>query len=296
MRVAHISDLHVPAPDGVRITRLLGKRLTGWANLRLRRAALHRTDTLRAVIAEIARDPPDHVVVTGDLTNLSLESEFEAAKDVLSGLGLPADRVSIIPGNHDSYTGGSYRDRRFQRYFLDHTTSDLEPGEGGFPFVRIRGELAIVGLTSAVPRAPFVASGSVGPAQLGALRRIVARPDVRERQVVVLVHHPPVAHRSRVRQALGGLEDADLLIDEIHGLPRIMVLHGHLHRRIHRRVRGVSIVGATSASLTAEGRHVCAGFNTYDFGGHETRASATVLTDDRPQSREIPETFPHDLR
>jgi 3',5'-cyclic AMP phosphodiesterase CpdA len=296
VRVAHISDLHVPAPEGVRLRQLLSKRITGWANLRLRRGTLHRTDVLRAVIATIARDPPDHVVVTGDLTNLSTDGEFEAARDVLSGLGLPADRVSVIPGNHDAYTRGSHRDRRFERWFGDHATSDLRAGEGGFPFVRLRGDVAIVGLSSAVPRAPFVASGELGATQLGALRRVVGRPDVRDRHVVVLVHHPPVTDRSRLGRALGGLADAGHLIGVLEGLPRISVLHGHLHRRIHRRVRGVGVFGATSASLASPGWDVCAGVNLYDFSGSEVASSALVVAAGRPQTRGIPDATAHDLR
>ena len=35
---------------------------------------------------EIARIGPDHVVVTGDLTNLALEGEYELAREVLGRL------------------------------------------------------------------------------------------------------------------------------------------------------------------------------------------------------------------
>ncbi len=70
MRIAHFSDLHVLALDGVGAWRFLNKRLTGWMNLRLKRSHKHHESHVRAVAREITRAHVDHVVVTGDLTNL----------------------------------------------------------------------------------------------------------------------------------------------------------------------------------------------------------------------------------
>ena len=76
MRIAHFSDLHVLSLAGVGWHRFLGKRFTGWANLKLKRSHAHRSSYVRSVAAEIRRVKVDHVVITGDLTNLSLEPEF----------------------------------------------------------------------------------------------------------------------------------------------------------------------------------------------------------------------------
>src|SRR5687767_11323412 len=107
MRIAHFSDLHVLALDGVKTRRFLNKRFTGWVNLRLKRAHKHRPGHVRAVAREITRAKVDHVVITGDLTNLALEQEFEAVKRLLEDeLGLDATNISAVPGNHDLYTRG----------------------------------------------------------------------------------------------------------------------------------------------------------------------------------------------
>jgi 3',5'-cyclic AMP phosphodiesterase CpdA len=80
MRIAHLSDLHVPAPGAVPARRLLNKRLTGWVNLALRRADQHPLFAARAALRAIReRGDIDHVVITGDLGNLALESELERA-------------------------------------------------------------------------------------------------------------------------------------------------------------------------------------------------------------------------
>src|SRR4051812_15584053 len=110
MRVAHFSDLHVLALEGVSRTRLLNKRFTGWLNLRLKRQHKHRSAYVRAIAKEITRAKVDHVVITGDLTNLALEQEFEAVKQLLEDdLHLDAEHVTVVPGNHDLYTRGALR-------------------------------------------------------------------------------------------------------------------------------------------------------------------------------------------
>jgi 3',5'-cyclic AMP phosphodiesterase CpdA len=59
---------------------LLGKRALGWLSWKLRRRHAHRSEVLEALIADLRKTAPDHVAVTGDLTNVSLEDEFGAAR------------------------------------------------------------------------------------------------------------------------------------------------------------------------------------------------------------------------
>jgi hypothetical protein len=70
---------------------------------------------------------------------------------------------------------------------------------------------------------------------------------------------------------LEGLGDAAEEAKILGKLRRGLVLHGHLHRRIHRRLateRGqLDAVGATSASLLHESDQRRAGFNVYEIGG-----------------------------
>src|SRR5688572_6178535 len=126
MRVAHFSDLHVLALDGVSRLRLLNKRFTGWVNLKLKRAHKHRPAYVRAIAREITQAKVDHVVITGDLTNLALEQEFEATRLLLEDeLHLRPDQVTVVPGNHDLYTRGALRSRRFTTFFKHYLESDL---------------------------------------------------------------------------------------------------------------------------------------------------------------------------
>ena len=287
MRIAHFSDLHLLSLEGVPPWRFLNKRLSGWANLRLKRGHIHRASYVRAIAREIARAKVDPVVVTGDLTNLALEAEFDAVRRLLEEeLALPPRDVSIIPGNHDLYTRGALTSRRFEAYFADWLQGDLpelavDVGGARFPVVKLRGGVAVVALSSAVPRLPFVAAGELGRAQLDALSRVLAHPEVARRTVVLALHHPAVDGWSGVKAHIEGLRDAPALLELLSRVPRGLVLHGHLHRRIQRIVTTAAgklhHVGATSASLHDPSPDRMAGFNIYEIDdGAVGRIEASV--------------------
>lgn len=289
MRVAHFSDLHVLALEGVSRSRFFNKRFTGLVNLRLEREHKHRPAHVRAVARAIARAKVDHVVITGDLTNLALEQEFEAVKRLLEeDLGLEPKHVTIVPGNHDLYTRGSMRDRRFCRFFAPYLESDLpdlaaDLALGRFPIVKLRGPLAVIGMSSAVPRLPLVASGELGLRQIEALQRILAHDEVRRRTPILALHHPIHNPASRLKTLVEGLVDAHHLRDAVAEVKRGLLLHGHLHGRMQRdlptKAGNLIAVGATSASLHHDDGDRMAGFNLYelDGGGELLDVAAHVL-------------------
>ncbi len=272
MRIAHLSDLHLLDLEGAVPTRLLNKRLTGYANLKLRRGHRHKPQPVVAAARAMRDLGVDHVVITGDVSNLALEREFDRVRELLEGeLGLSPDRVSLVPGNHDVYTSGSVRARRFARWFEAYMKCDLPEisGDHGYPFVHLRGPVAFVGLSTAVSRPPFVASGQLGREQLARLERVVDHPEVRKRTVVVLQHHPIHNPASWPKTLVEGLLDARQEAKILSRLARGLVLHGHLHRRMNRALptaEGVlHAVGATSASMLHEDEHRMAGFNLYEI-------------------------------
>jgi 3',5'-cyclic AMP phosphodiesterase CpdA len=288
MRLAHFSDLHLLALEGVPARRFLNKRLTGWLNLRMKRESIHRAAYVRAIAREIARRQIEHVVVSGDLTNLALETEYELVRDLFEReLALDPDRVTVVPGNHDLYTRGALASRRFEQYLAPYLKGDLpelavDVGGARFPVVKLRGAVAVVALSSAVPRAPFVAAGELGRAQLLALSRVLAHPEVARRTPVLVLHHPVVHEWSTIKAHVEGLRDAHALLAELRGVPRGLVLHGHLHRRIQRAVVTESgrlvQVGATSASLHHADDDRMAGFNVYEVGDDAARLEAHVYS------------------
>ena len=267
-RLAHISDLHVLSPEGVHWREMLfNKRVTGWANTRLRRGRVFRRRYLEAVLDAASR--ADHVVITGDVTNLALDGEYREALRLLERRAGAAE-VTIVPGNHDLYLPSIRRERRFQHYFGPFVGSDLpelavEVAAGAYPFVQLRGPAAIIGLSSAVPRPPFIAAGYLGHEQIAALKAVLSHPEVARRVPVVLVHHPPVDSRNRLLQLRDGLTDAACLRDALATVPRGLVLFGHLHVRARCRFGALDVVGASGAALEHPDDSVRAGYNLYEL-------------------------------
>jgi 3',5'-cyclic AMP phosphodiesterase CpdA len=297
VRIAHLSDLHLLSLEDAVPFRLFNKRITGYLNLRFHRKSVHKAFAVAAAARAIRKLGIDQVVITGDVSNLALEAEFELVRRFLADeLGLPPGQVSLIPGNHDTYTGGSHRSRRFARTFGAYLRSDLPDltvaGEL-FPFVQLRGPAAIVGLSTALPRPPLVASGAVGKLQMLALKRILAHPEVRDRTLVLLQHHPIHNPASFTKRTLEGLDDADEEIAALDGVKRGLVLHGHLHRRIHRKLRTrggqLDAVGATSTSLLHASDERMAGFNVYEIGddGAVKTIASHRLDQDTQDFREV---------
>ncbi len=271
VRIAHVSDLHVLSPRGVQWRSVVfNKRLTGYANLLFSRGRDFRRQLLLDVLAAAAARA-DHLVVTGDITHLSLEHEFEEARALLTEVGRGVE-VTVVPGHHDVYLPTLHRAGRFACHFGDWLGGDLpelalDLPVGRFPCVKLRGSAAIIALSSAVSRPPFVSSGRIGEAQLEALARILAHREVAGRTPVVLVHHPPFDSRLRLAQLRGGLVDAAALRRTLAPLARGLLLYGHLHERSRRRIGGVEAVCATAAALDHPSPACRAGFNLYELDG-----------------------------
>lgn len=282
-----MSDPHVLSRTAAEWRSIVfNKRVTGYANLLLRRGRVHRREYLLAVFAAAA-EQSDHVVVTGDVTNLSLEHEYEEAGALLADVARRTE-VTVVPGNHDVYLSATHEGRRFPHHFGRFVETDLpefarDLPAGPFPCVKLRGAVAFIALSSAVPRPPFVSGGYVGRPQLDALEDLLAHPAVRQRTPVVLIHHPPVDARPRLMQLRDGLVDAAALRAVLAPLARGIVLFGHLH--VRRRCTWstpagtIDVIGASGAALDHRDSAIRAGFNLYvvDDSGSLASVEAHVL-------------------
>ncbi len=258
--LAHLSDPHLPTPPGAPLVLFANKRALGYLSWRLRRVRIHRPEVLAALAADLKAQRPDHIVVTGDLVNVALASEFLRAAAWLADLGRP-DAVTVIPGNHDAYVDVPFA--QSLAFWAPHLAGDAEPA-GVFPFVRRRGPLALVGLSTAQPSAPGLAWGALGAAQGARLAEILAGLAGEDRFRVVLLHHPPLA---AAVPAVKRLRDAGAFaaIIEAHGAE--LILHGHNHRHDRGALAGpagaVPVIGVASASALPHGRHPGAHYHLY---------------------------------
>ena len=239
VRFLHCSDVHITGDYKTPSLFALGwRRLPALGELFVKgryRNFQRAPETLRQIVRDVDRHHADHLIVSGDLTAYALEEEFDGARAALEPLASDRSRCSIIPGNHDTYTPGTIRDRRFERRFGHLLESDLPATtrEGPFPFVHLLDGAAVIGLKSArVPIVPGASFGVIGRRQLEGLDEILKSPELLGRAVLVVVHHAPLTQAGKPDRINHGLVDADALLSRLPG-PRFAVLHGHIHHRYH---------------------------------------------------------------
>ncbi|MBI3704941.1 MAG: metallophosphoesterase, partial [Rhizobiales bacterium] len=195
--LAHLSDPHLAPLPKPHWSELLSKRVTGYINWQRRRRFIHDPDVLAKLVADVQRHAPDHIAVTGDIANIALPAEFTRGRDWLESLGTAKD-VTFVPGNHDVYVqeAANYAARQWGAQMSD------DDGIAGFPFLRRRGPLALIGITTGVPTAPFLANGWLGTLQLAGLAETLNQLKTEKLFRVLLIHHPPVSKAGRSKALL----------------------------------------------------------------------------------------------
>jgi 3',5'-cyclic AMP phosphodiesterase CpdA len=260
--LAHLSDPHLPPLPAARLRDLMGKRALGYLNWTRNRHKYQRRDVLDALVSDMHGQAPDHIAITGDFVNLALEAEFEPARAWLEAVGSP-DRVSIVPGNHDAYVRATRL--RFSQTFGNYLGGDEASDHSGtFPFLRRRGPLALIGVSSAVPTPPLMATGRLGRNQLDALDRLLSRLSAERLFRVLLIHHP-LRSNSRGKR----LTDSGELRALLKRRGAELILHGHDHIHSTMWIDGpagaIPAIGVPSASALAHGRYPAAAYNLFSI-------------------------------
>ena len=244
--LAHLSDAHIGPLPFARRRDLIGKRITGYLNWKRGRSRSHDMGVLAGIVDDMKAQAPDHIAMTGDIMNIGLPGEFPLADAWLRTLGAPGTEVSFVAGNHDAYTKGSLPN--LARTFAPWTTSDAT-GLPGYPYLKERGGVALIGLCSGVPTAPFIASGRLGTTQREAFEALLVATGARGLTRVVLIHHPPHMRGSSVGR---GLSDDGAFAMVLKRAGAELVIHGHNHKasvtHLSAPTGTVPVVGVPSAS------------------------------------------------
>ena len=295
--LAHLTDPHISAMSDIRARDLMNKRLYGYLKWKLHRGAEHLDAILLALQDDLKQTRPDHIAVTGDLTHLSLPTEFRKARQWLQSLG-PPTQVTVIPGNHDAYVKTDWN--QTFTHWTDYMISDDSRGGDDipsnmdtiFPSLRVRGRTALIGVCTAQPTAPYLAVGSVGAGQMQKLKTILARTGEQRLFRVLLIHHPPAPGTVSWRKRL---KDAAALRSLLERYGADLVLHGHAHHTAQSRLKSldgkVPVVGAPSVSAMGRTLQRRARYYIYRISpsasGWDVRLEARIYSPD--ENRFIPE-------
>ena len=266
-RLAHISDIHLGPLPHVRKRDLVSKRITGYINWQRNRGKSMGGDVLQGLVAHMRAAEPDHIAVTGDLVNLALDAEVEAARGWLETVGPPLD-VSVVPGNHDAYVPGALA--RVRRAWAPYMQGDDQRASATvrFPYVRRRGPVALIGVNSGRATAPFMSTGSLRSEQGHAFAASLRA--TRDAFRVVLIHHPVSKGATEYSKRLIGASRFRSIVAE-EGAD--LVLHGHTHLATQNEIRGpdgpVPVIGVASASAALEpgSRKPAARYNLFRIEG-----------------------------
>jgi 3',5'-cyclic AMP phosphodiesterase CpdA len=243
--LAVAADLHMPGPRP-RGLKLIGKRGQSVLNWRSRRSRAHLEEVARDGLDDMLAQGPDSILLLGDLVNFGLPAEFEAAAELMADLG-PPGQVAAIPGNHEAMT------RNWEAPLRAAWAPWIAGDEGaGFPWIRRRGPIALIGLSSARATPPFFASGRIGSAQIARLRPLLRAAGAEGLIRVVAVHHPPLSLGSSRRS----LTDARALRAALAEEGAELVLHGHLHafsiHGVESPAGEIPVIGLPSLSLSPD--------------------------------------------
>jgi 3',5'-cyclic AMP phosphodiesterase CpdA len=237
MRLAHCSDLHLLSHDGARWLDLANKRWIGAMNLLSTRSRHYHVAAFEDMVADMNEQGIDHVLCTGDVTNLALRQEFEFARGKFDQLALGPANVTVIPGNHDAYVAEGVP--LFSELFADYATTDPGwewPDDAHWPIVRVRGPLAIIGLSTSRQTPWFTAYGSLGQEQLDRLKLVLCDPRLAGKVRVIAIHHPPAGNRAKSR--IRGLRDHAAFAQVIGECGADLIVHGHEHQCIVETLAG----------------------------------------------------------
>lgn len=295
MRLAHCSDLHLLSLEGAKVLDFANKRWIGGLNLLSNRARHHQSEIFIAMMDDLNASDVDHLLVTGDVTNLALDEEFRFARDLFSRLRLGPDQVTVIPGNHDTYVraGAKYFAKHFGEYFESDEGAGLPEGQS-WPCVRTRGPVAIFGLSSSLKTPWFTAYGVIGDEQLEHLRRALLDERYANSLRLVAIHHSPAEPRAKSR--VRGLRDRFKLYKLLEETGAELILHGHEHldlsASLHGRDGAVPVRGIQSGTYDAGDAafHKRARYRIYDVSdesssGARPRVVAESLRIWEPASR-----------
>lgn len=188
-------------------------------------------DTARSLLDVVglvlAHDwPADAVLVTGDLAHEPTAQAYRRLRDCLAALDAP---THFLPGNHD--------DPAIMREVL---------GE--------RAHVAVRGITLGAWRLVFLNThipgthaGRVDSAGLAGLRRELSTH--RDRPVLILLHHHPVAIGSPWMDSMG-LRNAPDLARIVGDFPNVGALvFGHIHQLFETRLGGARVLGTPSTCV-----------------------------------------------
>ncbi|MFZ0043835.1 MAG: phosphodiesterase [Solirubrobacteraceae bacterium] len=191
---------------------------------------------LEAAIASVRRlpDPPDAVLVSGDVANGGEDGQYARAYELLDRLPGP---VYVMAGNHDD------REQLRRHFSL--------PGSGGEP-IQYAVDLDAARLVVVDTTRPGADDGELDEERLAWLQDALS--EAPDRLTVLALHHPPLITGIEPWDATAlSADHRRALLDVLDRHPQVKLLvAGHVHRMIVTRFGGRPLITVPSTHLQAK--------------------------------------------
>ncbi|MGB9741484.1 MAG: metallophosphoesterase family protein [Candidatus Bathyarchaeia archaeon] len=222
-----------------------------------------RRETLRTAIKEINGLSPDVVLVTGDLTENGLISEFTDASKELKKL--KAEKIIYLSGNHDYRSTGYLLFKEF------------------FPFSQVTeaNDAVIVVLSSARPDRD---DGEVGHRQNLWLEKTLE--EYKDHVKIVAIHHHIIPVPDTGADQITIVDAGDVLRSLIKSKVDL-VLCGHRHRPWRWKIEDMLVVHAGSVSCEKLRGFFCNSYNVVEIKGKKVNAKLKIVEDGYVDFKEI---------
>ncbi|WP_158558828.1 metallophosphoesterase family protein [Rhodoferax lacus] len=184
MKIIHLSDTHVGRDNNAQ-----------------------RLQALLDDIASLGAPTDSLIIHTGDLNDTGSLDAMQQSRALLDPMVAKGWRMLLCPGNHDC-GDARHVDPHCAQAFSDHFSSYLfgtQPKQ--YPVLTLTPDCALIGLDSNAAEMSWwqrwAAEGFLGAAQIRALNTLLDRPDVRQRKVLLYLHHHPFFDAFAVRADVG---------------------------------------------------------------------------------------------
>jgi len=299
MRIVHLSDLHICADHRIRNIRKVDLLLAG-------------------AVAMSA----DHIVITGDISHLGKEKDFEILRGLLKKHHLlDPGKVSLTIGNHDIFGGIHFADeilnfpgncRRiryenrvalFTEYFPELFEDTIYADTSDpFPYLKIIDRVAFIGLNSIAPyswlKNPMASNGEIPSKQLAGFENLMSRKRISGTTKVILVHHHFGINGSEPRNILERIEHHTMKLRNRSKILKLfmntgidLVLHGHLHINDQYMIKGIRFVNG-GASVEGEIRDMV-NLNVIDIDENRMNIMSRLFSLPEQQTEEIYHAGPY---
>src|SRR5450432_470622 len=185
--IAQLTDLHLLEDDFDQ--RPIGPRARlSFLSFGRPLDAKERRNRVATALAEAREANPDHLVITGDLTEDGHLAQFEVLAELLAESHISPGRITLVPGNHDAYCENG----TFAQAMAGPLRAYAATSRCGSP-IALR-DATLVPVSTAFHQSPLRSAGAIAGDELAALSRIARDPVLAGRPLIFAQHHPPGRH------------------------------------------------------------------------------------------------------